>query len=101
MSVLVAHAYSPTMYYTYVVGLNYGQAGNIVVYDGMDCSNLGNILDYLGRLPLANSITSDEYPIGELGPKTGGVVDRNYLHNEVSSLNIPLTGEVGCLNLTS
>ena len=86
-------SYSPTRYHSYVVGLNV-QANNIVVYDGTNCSNLGNVLDYPGRLPVANPITSNQYPVGELGPKMGGVVGRNYLCNEGSSSNIPLTGEV-------
>ena len=64
----------------------------------MDCSNLGNVLNYPGRLPIANPITSDEYPVRELGPKIGGVVGRNYLHKEGSSSNIPLTGEVNILD---
>ena len=89
--------YNPTMYHTYVVGLN-GQADNIVVYDGEDCSNLGNVLDYPGRLPVADPITSDEYPVGELGPKIGGLKGRNYVRNEGSSSNIPLTGEVNILD---
>ena len=89
--------YSPTRYRTYVVGLD-GQAGNIVVYDGTNCSNLGNVLDYPGRLPVANPITSDQYSVGELGPKMGGVLGRNYLRNEGSSSNIPLTGEVNILD---
>ena len=89
--------YSPTRYHSYVVGLN-GQASNIVVYDGTNCSNLGNVLGYPGRLPVANPITSDQYSVGELGPKMGGLVGRNYLRNEGSSSNIPLTGEVNILD---
>ena len=70
--------YRPTMYHTHVVGLD-GQAGNIIVYDGEDCSDLGNVLDYPGRSLVANPVTSDEYPVGELGPKIGGVKGRNYV----------------------
>ena len=43
--------YRPTMYQTYVVGLN-GQASDIVVYDGADCSDLGNVHGCHERLPL-------------------------------------------------
>ena len=86
-----------TKYRTYVVRLD-GQAGNIVIYDGEDCSNLGNVLDYPRRHRVANPSTSDQYPVGELGPKIGGVVGRNYLRGEGMSSNIPLTGPVNILN---
>ena len=89
--------FDPTMYRNYVVGLN-GEAGNIVVYDGPDCSNLGNVLDRPGNLPIANPKTGDQYPIGELGPKMGGVSGKNYLRNQGLSSNIPLTGSVNILN---
>lgn len=93
--------YRPTMYRTYVTGLN-GQASNIVVYDGDDpdlrtCSNLGNVLDRRGNLPVANPSTSDQYPIGELGPKMGGVRGKNSLHNHGLSSSIPLTGPVNII----
>ena len=88
--------YRPTMYQTYVVGLN-GQASDIVVYDGEDCSDLGNVLDHRGRLPVANPSTSDEYPVGQLGPKMGGVRGVNYLHNRGLSSSIPLTGPVNII----
>ena len=85
--------HDPTMYRTYVVGLD-GQAGNIVVYDGPDCDNLGNVLDYPGNLPESNPKTSDQFPVGELGPKMGGVVGEDYLRTQGLSSNIPLTGPV-------
>ena len=88
--------YRPTMYQTYVVGLN-GQASAIVVYDGEDCSNLGNVLDRHGRLPVANPSTSDQYPVGQLGPKMGGVRGVNHLHNRGLSSSIPLTGPVNII----
>ena len=87
----------PTMYRTYVIGLN-GQAGNIVVYDGPDCDNLGNVLDYSGNLPEPNPKTSDQYPVGELGPKMGGVRGKDYLRTQGLSSNIPLTGPVNILD---
>ena len=87
----------PTMYRSYVIGLN-GQAGNIVVYDGPDCDNLGNVLDYPGNLPEPNPKTSDQYPVGELGPKMGGVMDKDYLRTQGLSSNIPLTGTVNILD---
>ena len=83
----------PTMFRTYVVGLN-GQAGNIVVFDGEDCSNLGNVLNYPGELPTSLPVTGDQYPVGELGPKMGGVLGMDYLRNQGLSSNIPLTGPV-------
>ena len=89
--------YDPTMYRTNVVGLN-GQAGNIVVYDGSDCDNLGNVLDYPGNLPIANPVTSDQYPVGELGPKMGGVMGKDYLCTQGLSSNIPLTGPVNIID---
>ena len=89
--------YDPTMYRTYVIGLN-KMAGNIVVYDGPDCSNLGNVLDYVGNLPEANPITSDQYPVGELGPKMGGIIGKDYLRTQGLSSNIPLSGPVNILN---
>ena len=88
--------FRPTMYQTYVVGLD-GQASDIVVYDGEDCSNLGNVLDYPRRLPVANPSTSDQYPVGELGPKMGGVRNRNSLHNYGLSSSIPLIGPLNII----
>ena len=94
--------YRPTMYQSYVVGLN-GAASNIVVYDGDNpdlstCSNLGNILDRHGSLPVANPSTSDEYPVGILGPKLGGVQGRSYLRNRGLSSSIPLSGPVNVIS---
>ena len=89
--------HEPTMYRTYVVGLN-GEAGNIVVYDGPDCDNLGNVLDYPGNLPIANPVTSDQYPVGELGPKLGGVMGKDYLRTQGLSSSIPLTGQANILD---
>ena len=80
--------YRPTMYQTYVVGLN-GQASDIVVYDGEDCSNLGNVHDCHGRLPIANSSTSNQYPVGQLGAKMGGVRGVNHSHNHGLNSCIP------------
>ena len=85
------------MYHTYVLGLN-GQAGNIVVYDGPDCDNLGNVLDYPGNSPAVNPVTSDQYPVGELGPKMGGVMGKDYLRTQGLSSNIPLSGPVNILD---
>ena len=68
------------MYQTYVVGLN-GQGSDIVVYDGEDCSDLRNILDCCGRLLVVNPSTSNQYPVGQLGPKMGGVRGTNHLYN--------------------
>ena len=87
----------PTMYRSYVIGLN-GEAGNIVVYDGPDCDNLGNVLDYPGNLSIPNPVTSDQYPVGELGPKMGGVMGKDYLCAQGLSSNIPLSGPVNILN---
>ena len=89
--------YDPTLYRSYVIGLN-GQAGNIVVYDGPDCDNLGNVLDYSENLPTLNPVTSDQYPVGELGPKMGGVMGKDYLRTQGLSSNIPLTGPVNILD---
>ena len=86
----------PTMYRTYVVGLN-GEAGNIVVYDGEDCDNLGDVLNYPGELPTGNPKTGDEYAVGELGPKMGGVIDKDQLRTQGLSSNIPLTGPVNII----
>ena len=83
----------PTMYRTYVTGLD-GQAGNIVVFDGEDCDNLGSVLNYPGELPTSLPVTGDQYPVGELGPKMGGVLGRDYLRTQGLSSNIPLTGPV-------
>ena len=87
----------PTMYRTYVVGLD-GQAGNIVVFDGEDCDNLGNVLNYPGELPTPLPVTGDQYPVGELGPKMGGVLGKDYLRNQGLSSNIPLTGPVNIID---
>ena len=83
----------PTMYRSYVIGLN-GEAGNIVVYDGENCDNLGDVLNYPGELPTGNPVTGDEYAVGELGPKMGGVLGKDYLRTQGLSSNIPLTGPV-------
>jgi len=95
--------YKPTYYRTYVVGLN-RQAGGIVVYDGDNpdldtCTNLGNVLDYGGNLPaaVANPTTSDQYRVGELGPKIGGVKGKSDLRNHGLSSGIPLTGPVNII----
>ena len=94
--------FRPTYYQTYVLGLH-RQARNIIVYDGgnpdlKNCSNLGNVLDYHGRLPVANPNTSDQYPAGVLGPKMGGVRGKNYLRNHGLSSNIPLIGPVNIID---
>ena len=39
-------------------------------------------------------MTGDQYPVGELGPKMGGVLGKNYLCTQGLSSNIPLTGLV-------
>ena len=87
----------PTMYRSYIIGLN-GEAGNIVVYDGKDCDNLGDVLNYPGELPTGNPVTGDEFAAGELGPKMGGVIDKDYLHTKGLSSNIPLTGPVNIID---
>ena len=96
--------YDPTLYRSHVVGLN-GQAGDIVVYDGSDpnidfntCSHLGNVLDHPGRSLVANPSTCDQYSVGELGQKMGGVRGKTNLHTQGLSSNIPLTGPVNILD---
>ena len=83
--------YDPTMYRSYVVGLN-GQASEIAVFEGTNCSNLGNVLDYPGNLPPIF------YSVGEIGSKMGGVIGKDYLRTQGLTSNIPLIGPVNILN---
>jgi len=93
---------APTYYRTYVIGLK-GMASNILIYDGDDpdletCTNLGNVLDYPGNVPPPNPKTCDQYRVGNVGPKMGGVMGKNYLRTRGLSSSIPLTGPVNILD---
>ena len=47
----------------------------MVIYPNYhDCTNLGDVLG--GASTVANRVTSDQYPVGEIGPKIGGLLGK-------------------------
>ena len=54
--------------------------------------------DYPGRSSVANPSMCDQYPVGYLGQKIGGVMGKTSLRTQGLSSSIPLTGPVSIIN---
>ena len=76
-----------------MIGLD-GQASDIVVYDGEDCSKLTIIIEDSQLLIPLQAIS---ILLESLDPKMGGVRGRNNLHNYGLSSSIPLIGPLNII----
>ena len=89
----------PIYYRTYIIRLN-GEAENLIVYDGdnpnyRDCTNLGDVLG--GASTVANPVTSNQFPAGEIGPKIGGLLGKQELRGHGLTTSIPLSGSLSII----